>query len=563
VPYARSEGDPVGRRYKMRLLLSLLEVSRMRIALALVASLVSGIGGALLVALINEALVEGAHRSTLALKFAVLSLAVLLGRWLSESQFVFVSQASLARLRVLVSRNIAEAPYPDIEKAGAPRLLSILTEDVSTVATFFMALPELVMHGAVVLACLGYLGFLSWKVFLFAVLAVALGSIGYQLAQRAALLGLRTARHHEDRLFQHFRALLEGAKELKLHRQRREEFLDRCLASSVELVRGARTAGLRISVTATSWGSFLFFVLIGSVLFLLGNVFELSGRVMSGYALMFLYMMLPLEAVLGAIPNLNRTRVALERIQAIEAAPTVVPPPSNEAATGFRCVRLEQATHRYLRDNEDGTFVLGPLDLSLNAGEILFVVGGNGSGKTTLAKLLVGLYHPESGSAFLNDSRIAGEAWETYRQQFSAVFSDFFLFESVLGSTGVDDERVATLLALLQLDHKVRVDGGVFSTTALSQGQRKRLALLVTYLEDRPVYVFDEWAADQDPTFKDVFYRRLLPDLKARGKAVLVITHDDRYFDAADRIIRLESGQLLLNPAGVGTEMVDGWPVAS
>jgi len=58
------------------------------------------------------------------------------------------------------------------------------------------------------------------------------------------------------------------------------------------------------------------------------------------------------------------------------------------------------------------------------------------------------------------------------------------------------------------------------------------------------VYLFDEWAADQDPVFKKVFYTQLLPELKARGKAVLVISHDERYFGAADRVIRLDYGKL-------------------
>src|SRR5690606_27967207 len=99
-------------------------------------------------------------------------------------------------------------------------------------------------------------------------------------------------------------------------------------------------------------------------------------------------------------------------------------------------------------------------------------------------------------------------------------------------------------LAQLQLDHKVRVENGTFSTLRLSQGQRKRLALLVAYLEDRPFYVFDEWAADQDPVFKKIFYTEILPSLKAKGKTVIAITHDDGYFHVADRCFKFEDGKL-------------------
>jgi putative ATP-binding cassette transporter len=172
-------------------------------------------------------------------------------------------------------------------------------------------------------------------------------------------------------------------------------------------------------------------------------------------------------------------------------------------------------------------------------------VGGNGSGKTTLAKLLTGLYAPESGAIRMNGQPITDENREWYRQHFSAVFSDFYLFERLLGLEHSHLESQARrFLAQLQLDHKVEVQDGWLSTTALSHGQRKRLALLTAYLEDRPIYVFDEWAVDQDPLFKDLFYVQLLPDLKARGKTALVISHDERYYRVADRIIKLEYGKI-------------------
>jgi putative ATP-binding cassette transporter len=175
----------------------------------------------------------------------------------------------------------------------------------------------------------------------------------------------------------------------------------------------------------------------------------------------------------------------------------------------------------------------------------VFLIGGNGSGKTTLAKVLVGLYAPESGTIRLNGRPIADADRESYRQHFAAVFSDFYLFERLVGLGRHDiDAEAEEYLRDLHLSHKVSVRQGVFTTLALSQGQRKRLALLTAYLEDRPVYLFDEWAADQDTLFKKVFYTQLLPELRARGKAVLVISHDDRYFGVADRIVRLDYGRL-------------------
>jgi len=173
------------------------------------------------------------------------------------------------------------------------------------------------------------------------------------------------------------------------------------------------------------------------------------------------------------------------------------------------------------------------------------MAGGNGSGKTTFAKLLTGLYVPENGEIRVDGRNLTEATRESYRQHFSVIFSDFYVFESLMGLESPDlDEQARSYLDQLQLSHKVKVENGKFSTTALSQGQRKRLALLTTYLEDRSFYVFDEWAADQDPLFKDIFYNDLLGGLKARGKTVLVITHDNSYYHLADRIIKLENGQL-------------------
>ncbi len=178
-------------------------------------------------------------------------------------------------------------------------------------------------------------------------------------------------------------------------------------------------------------------------------------------------------------------------------------------------------------------------------GQITFIVGGNGSGKSTLAKLLTGLYLPETGSVTLNGEKIGHDNIEWFRQNCSAIFTDFHLFEDYLGfdRPGLDDE-VRRYLAELQLAHKVTVHDGRLSTVALSQGQRKRLALLTALLEDRPIYLFDEWAADQEPRFREVFYTEILPGLARRGKTVIVITHDDRYFHCADQIVKLDFGQI-------------------
>ncbi|WP_040818636.1 ATP-binding cassette domain-containing protein [Nocardia jiangxiensis] len=241
----------------------------------------------------------------------------------------------------------------------------------------------------------------------------------------------------------------------------------------------------------------------------------------------------------GARPDVNGRR-QLDHGRPDDRPVPMAPPPGGPIESG-----------------DESGFALGPLDLVFEPGQISFVIGGNGSGKSTLAKLITGLYVPRTGSISLGDERIDHENIEWFRQNCSAVFTDFHLFEDYLGfdRPGIDEE-VRGYLEDLQIAHKVTVQDGRLSTIALSQGQRKRLALLTALLEDRQIYVFDEWAADQEPRFREVFYTEILAGLKRRGKTVIVITHDDRYFDHADQIVKLDFGKVVEATAAAGEAVV-------
>ncbi len=540
----------------MRLLLSLLRPIRGHLAVAVVASAVAGVASMALVALINRALVaERASLAPIGVQFAGASLAALFCRWLSEERFARLGQDTLARLRVDVSRHIAALPYRVFEQRGAAQLNGVLTEDASAVAHCCSILPGVVINLFLVLASFAYMASLSLQVFGLVLVVLVLGVAAFALVESFALTALRAARAAEDEVFRGFGGLLQGAKELRLHAARRRAFLAEGLARSVERVRALRSRGLSISIAASSVGAFLFFVVIGTVAFVLSPAWSLPSAVVSGYALVFLYLMFPLESLLGSLPTLERGRIALERLEALAEPSQASPEPTHAAlpvaapstaARPFTSLRLEGVTHTYRRENEPGEFVLGPVDLQLSPGELTFLIGGNGSGKTTLAKLLVGLYAPERGRVLLNGVQLGDATRDTHLESCSAVFSDFHLFDALWG---LDAEHVPAearaWLERLQLSERVRLEGGRFSTTALSQGQRKRLAFMVSCLEQRPIVLFDEWAADQDPSNKDMFYRELLPALRRAGKAVVVVTHDDRYFELGDRCLKLEFGRLV------------------
>jgi putative ATP-binding cassette transporter len=490
-------------------------------------------------------------------------------RVISGVLFARLSQDTMAQLREHVARRVAAAELRDVERIGAAPVQSVLTDDATNVSMLFFALPNIVMHGSIVFGCLGYLAWLSWPVCLLALAAIVTGSLGYHLGDKRAIASLEAAGQSQDKLFGYLGALFAGAKELKLHRTRSQQFVDGQLGAAIGEVRDHRRRAFSAYAVGVGWIIFLFYGFLGAAAFWPTLGVRADAGSTAGYVVVFLFMLVPLDGLLNNIPTLNAARVSLARIEKVMAEfgslRVQASPVSSTHDASFETLTMRGVTHSYFHERDERMFRIGPVDLTFRPGELVFIVGGNGSGKTTLAKVLTGLYEPESGVIEVDGNAVDAESRAAYRERFTAVFNDFHLFDALLGivdpndaSRAAADARANALVARLALDHKVKVIDGAFSTRSLSTGQRKRLALVVAYLEDRPLYLFDEWAADQDPAFKAVFYEQLLPELRARGKTVIVVTHDDRYFSLADRVLKLENGMVVNETrSGVRSAVVD------
>lgn len=533
----------------MNLIYFILRSSWGMVALAIVTGFLSGSSSASLIALISS---TASGSNTLSVTYLVwgflgLALVALVTSIISRVVLARLSQDAILQLRMRLSRQILSSEFRHLEQLGAPRLLATLTDDVQSVANAVFVIPSLCIDMAIVAGCLLYIGWLSWKVFLmvFGFSVVAIGTCQPILKRAEQMLGL--VREDQDLLFKHFRTITEGIKELKLNYQRRQAFLEEDLESSANLFRRHNVHSLILFASVSSWGQFLFFFAVGFVLFALPRLLAISAQTLAGYIFTFAYLMMPMNNVINNLPLVSRASVALQKIEALGlslADSAEVPTDPLKSTSSWQRLEIKGVTYPYGQEQDDN-FILGPINLTFQPGELIFIVGGNGSGKSTLAKLITGLYIPKSGEIFLDGELITEQNREWYRQHFSAVFSDFYLFERLLGLDNPDlDAKAQYYLKQLQLERKVKIENGRLSTTALSQGQRKRLALLTAYLEDRPIYLFDEWAADQDPVFKQVFYTQFLPELRERGKTVLAITHDDQYFQLADRLVKLDYGQI-------------------
>ncbi|WPC06493.1 multidrug ABC transporter permease/ATP-binding protein [Pseudomonas benzenivorans] len=533
----------------MKLLRLLFLDHRLPLIGVLLLSLCSALLSIGVIAFVNLRLiaVDGLLIDTLA-QFAGLLLLLLLCAGAAQVSLHRLGHRFVYRLRRGLVKRVLDTDIQRLERIGGPRILASLSSDIRNITIAFVHLPEMVYGLVLSLAAFAYLAWLSPALF-----GVTLAWLGFTLAVGWVFVGrvnhhIRLLREAEDRLYQDYQAVIDGRKELALNRDRARRLYEEEFDANAEAYRAHVTRADIYNGLAGNWANIMVLGTIGLVFFFANGQGWASAAVAATFALTVLFLRTPMVAAVGSVPSMLSARVALDKLDALELAPLrdeFEQPPA--LAADWQCLELRGVVYHYPGEGDEAGFDVGPLDLTLNRGELLFLVGGNGSGKSTLARLLTGLYRPVAGEILL-DGRALGEAdWPAYRRLFSSVFTDFHLFARLLGADGAEAEPAVTdrWLHSLHLAHKVRHGQGRLLDTRYSQGQRKRLALLLAMLEERDILVLDEWAADQDPLFRRLFYRELLPQLQAAGKTVLAISHDDHYFDQADRLLKMDTGRLL------------------
>ncbi|AOE60909.1 cyclic peptide export ABC transporter [Pseudomonas corrugata] len=524
----------------------------------LICGVISGVASIAVVSVINQAIHNDGDRMQALYWFAGLSAIALILRNGAALFPAYASMRIMTRLRIALCRKILATPLEEVDRRGPPNVLTMLTNDIPQLNTTLIVMPTVLVEATVFLFGIAYLAYLSWVVLALTVSLMVLG-VGLYLFFFAS--GVRSTNRVRDEFTafnEYTHALVFGLKELKLNGIRRRWFGRSAIEASSTRVARYNFVERLWYTAADNVGQFTLSLLIGCLLFAAPLVSTVDPKVMTASVLAVLYIMGPLSLLVGAMPVLAAGRVACTRLAEFGFAindphpePVAVEAPKVhllEHKKTWGSIELKGVRMHYQDPHAGSGFSLGPIDLTVQAGELIYIVGGNGCGKSTLAKVLCGLYIPQGGEVLLDGVAISDESRSEYRDLFSAVFSDFHLFNRLIGPDEEDGnpELASKYLETLGLADKIKIEGLGYSTLkALSYGQQKRLALVCAYMEDRPVYVLDEWAADQDPPFKKFFYEELLPDLKRRGKTVLIITHDDQYFQLADRIIKLADGHIV------------------
>ncbi|MGB6892189.1 MAG: cyclic peptide export ABC transporter [Xanthobacteraceae bacterium] len=517
---------------------------------------VGGVSNASILAAINAGVQDAGGGQKPGLWAASLFLIALF-LFFKSQQFVTITataeiEAIIHKLRVRLMDMIRHSELLELERIGRSRIVAAVTSDTA-VLTQASNMLCFTVQGAVLVFFVGlYVAYLSLTAFaLTFVIVTGAGFIFHHKNKRLAAQKGESAAW-ERRLFDRLVDFLDGFKEVRLNAARSEGLFDDALEVSKTAANiKIRTQAETFKMIVTSQISM--YILLGAVVFVAPNLSDTLGA--SSIAKTTTALLFIVGACFGlvqSIPILLNANAAADRIERLEAAlhATVIPteravivPPKR-----FERIEMHNITFRYVDKFSDTVFKIGPIDFSMRAGELIFITGGNGSGKSTFLRVLSGLYPPDSGEVLLDGRPVTNATRDEYRGLMSAIFFDYHLFQRLYGLPDATPGDIERLLAQFRLTDKTSLTNGEFRTLDLSGGQRRRLALIVSMLEKRPIMILDEWTAEQDPEFRRKFYDELLPDMMRAGATIVVITHDDRYLDELHlpaRRIRMDEGRIV------------------
>ena len=502
-------------------------------------SLLSAVSGIGVIAFINQSLIESVGDPLPILGqlvgLVLLLLVITLG---SQLALTTLGHHFVYRLRGRLLKQLLDTDVARLRQIGQGPLLASLSSDIGQITIAFVRLPELVQGLVLTLGSIIYLGLLSPALLGVTALWVTVTMVVGWLLVNRVYRHLAHMRQAEDRLYQNYQSIIAGCKELALNRERAHFVYHQLYEQNARDYREQIIRADTYHLSAVNWSNIMMLGAIGLVFFLANGLGWANTNVAATFALTLLFLRTPLLQGIGALPTLIAAQVAFDKIAALNLAEPDEAFPLPPAPRPWQRIELEQVSFHY---QGEGGFSVGPINLVIERGEQIFLIGGNGSGKSTLAMLLTGLYQPVSGRILLDGEPVTDR--NGYLGLFSAIFTDYHLFQHLLGPEP-KEALVAEWLERLQMGSKLAIEDDFIADIDLSQGQRKRVALLLALAEQREVMLFDEWAADQDPQFRRIFYQVLLPRLKEMGKTVIAISHDDHYFSLADRLLEMRQGRL-------------------
>ncbi|EAC1347902.1 multidrug ABC transporter permease/ATP-binding protein [Campylobacter coli] len=523
----------------MPFILELLKQNKFKFISFLIFSFITSAVGVLTLVFINDYLLKNTQNIPI-LYFIALLIVFFLSSTIVELGLSVFGQNFIFKMQRRVVKQILDTPLLKVAKVGKARILASLGSDVRNISFGLLRLPDFLQSSILILCTSVYLCYLSPQIFtLCAIWIIVVFTINNFLMMKVYAY-FRKARENDDALQNNYQNILDGHKELLINRYRAKLYYEDEFESNARSKKKNSTLGNLFNNLSSNFTNVALLALVGVEFYLALEFKWASVAEATTIALSILFLRTPLVSMIGSFPTLLLAKIALDKIAKLELDDYKEHFEKTNFIKDWRQISFKNTSFSY-----DDNFHLNPVNLDLKKGELIFLIGKNGSGKSTFCMLLTGLFKPSEGEIFVDDMKIDDDNLDVYRSLVSAVFSDFHLFTKTLAKEKfADEEKIASWLEFLELKGKTRVEDHELVLTKLSTGQKKRLAMLIALLEERDILVLDEWAADQDPVFRRFFYKKLLPLLKEQGKTIFAITHDDAYFDSADRIFLAEGGNI-------------------
>ena len=437
-----------------------------------------------------------------------------------------------------------------IEDVGRARIVAAITSDTA-VLTQASNMLAFTVQGAVLIVFVAiYVAFLSIAAILTTIVVVSIAAVIFHQKNRRLVSEKQRAAAWERRLFDRLTDFLDGFKEVRLNSARSTDLFN----DAVDVSRTA--ANIKINTQAETFRMIVtsqisMYVLLGAVVFVAPQFSDtLGGAALTKTTTALMFIVGACFGLVQSIPILLNANASADRLVQLENALRATATRPREVPDGeaFRQDRDAQHQFSLRRQVFRGRLQDWPDRFHLAARGAGFHHRRQWVGQIDIPEGSFRPLSPDSGEIILDGRHIDNSTRDEYRALMSAIFFDYHLFRRLYGVSDPEPGEVGRLLGLFRLTEKTGLVDGEFRTLELSGGQRRRLALIVSLLEKRPILLLDEWTAEQDPEFRRKFYDELLPDLMKAGATVVVITHDDRYLDELDlpaRRIRMDEGKIV------------------
>ena len=478
--------------------------------------------------------------------FLLIIFIIVWARKVSSLIIIKMSQKLLWSYRKRILTMVLKSNFEQLAK-NKIKVLTAVINDVSILSSVSANIVGFFTASIMAIACMAYLAFISPILFLITLITALAGCGLYYYRSKRSGLYFEVSRNLENDFLKNFKSILDGYKEIFMNPQiGKSIYEDRIINISHKSYKSnvaAFTDFLKNQIT----GQILFYALLTFILLYFSIVFKIDSFDIVRFVFVLMYFFTSIQAILVLLPGFSNAKVALSHLVALQNELGKLENNEQPIEPGLKTIFFDKLIVNGLKfqyGEDNSLFNIGPINFNITRGDVVFIYGGNGCGKTTFINSLLGLLTPSDGQITLNGQLITKNNNADYRSIFSVVFSDFFLFDEMHGIEKVNLEKWNKYLTLFEIKGKVELVDKKFSVTDLSTGQRKRLALITALLEEKPILVIDEWAADQDPIFRKKFYTEIIPFLKNEGIAVLAITHDDKYYHCADRLYKMDQGRL-------------------